>query len=65
MIYTVYQQHAPVKRSEFDNVANLVKVGTVDAKDGAAAIHEAYTMPEFAWKPRKDLSGFPVVEAER
>ena len=68
--FTVYQQRPPVLskvigadgRPEVQWAANLVEVGVVMARNGAAAIERARELREFRMASRKTLGAYPIVE---
>ena len=66
--FSIYQQFPPIRLGEQDrygndlHAANLLKVGTIEAKDAQAALAACHEMTRFKLRSRSSLMRWPIVE---
>lgn len=66
--YDVYQQFPPIRLGEKDEngedlyAINLLRVGQVDARDGAEALNTVRQWTRFRLRSRSTLMRYPIVE---
>ena len=66
--FSIYQQFPPIRLGEQDrdgndlHAANLIHVGTIEAKDGNAALAACREMTRFKNRSRSSLMRWPIVE---
>ena len=66
--FAVYQQFPPIRLGEQDrdgndlHAANLIHVGTLEAKDEQAALAACHEMTRFKNRSRLSLMRWPIVE---